>query len=76
MASTRKRIKQIIDEHLDLGREPDFDAQLANSGLSSIDAITFFKEIDRHFDLSLKARECLQFRTLGELVTFIDSRNA
>ena len=76
MASTRDRVKKLIDEHLDLGHEPDFDAQLADSGVSSVDAVEFFKEVNQEFDLSLQAEECLQFRTLGELVTFIDSRNA
>ena len=74
MTATQDRLKQLIDEHLDLGRDPDFDAQLGDSGVSSVDAVTFFKEVNDAFDLSLKAEDCLQFRTLGELVTFIDAR--
>ena len=74
MSSTEDRLKQLIDEHLDLGRDPDFDAQLGDSGVNSVDAVSFFKEVNEAFDLSLKAEECLQFQTLRELVTFIDAR--
>ena len=76
MTSTQDRLKKLVDEHLDLGREPDFNGQLADSGVSSVDAVAFFKEVNREFDLSLKAEDCLQFRTLGELATFIDARSA
>ena len=74
MSSTVQRLKQLIDEHLDLGRDPDFDAQLGDSGVSSVDAVSFFKEVNQVFDLSLKAEECLQFRTLRDLVAYIDAR--
>ncbi len=75
MASTVDRIKQLIDEHLDLGRDADFDAQLADSEVSSIDAVAFFKEVNREFNLELEAEDCLQFKTLQQLVTYIDDRN-
>ena len=74
MSSTENRLKQIIDEHLDLGREPDFDAQLGDSGVSSVDAVAFFKEVDEVFSLGLAPEDCLQFKTLRQLVTFIDAR--
>lgn len=74
MASTQDRLSQLIAEHLDLGRDPDFDAQLADSGVSSVDAVTFFKEVNDTFDLGLEAEDCLKFKTLSELVTYIDAR--
>ena len=76
MTSTEERIKQLIDEHLDLGRDPDFDAELGDSGVSSVDAVTFFKEVNQAFSLNLAAEDCLQFKTLRQLVEFIDSRAA
>ena len=76
MTSTVDRLKQLIDEHLDLGREPDFDAQLADSEVSSVDAVAFFKEVNRQFSLELEPEDCLQFKTLRQLVTYIDERNA
>lgn len=74
MSSTQDRLRQLIDEHLDLGRDPDFDAKLGDSGVSSVDAVAFFKEVNQAFSLSLAPEDCLQFGTLRELVTFIDAR--
>ena len=74
MTKTEERLKQIIDEHLDLGRDPDFDAQLGDSGVSSIDAVAFFKVVNEEFELGLAPEDCLQFKTLRDIATYIDSR--
>lgn len=73
MSSTQDRLQKLVNEHLDLGANPDFDAQLADSGVSSVDAVAFFKEVNQTFNLSLKAEECLQFKTLRLLVNYIDA---
>ena len=73
MASTKERVAQLANEHLDLGSDPDFDAQLADAGVSSVDAVAFFKEVNEAFGLSLQAEDCLQFRTLGTLAAYIDA---
>ena len=57
-----------------LGPDPDFDALLADSGVSSVEAVAFFKEANQAFNLSLQAEDCLQFRTLGALAAYIDAR--
>ena len=74
MSSTEDRLKQLVDEHLDLGRDPDFDAQLGDSGVSSVEAVAFFKEVNDAFSLSLAPEDCLQFKTLRLLVDYIDAR--
>lgn len=74
MSSTVDRLKQIVSELLDLGRDPDFDAQLADSGVSSVDAVAFFKAVNDAFNLSLEPEDCLQFKTLRQLVAYIDDR--
>ena len=74
MSSTEDRIKQLVDEHLDLGPDPDFDAHLGEAGVSSVDAVAFFKEVNQAFDLSLAPEDCLQFKTLRTLATYIDAR--
>ena len=74
MSSTQVRLTQLIAEHLDLGRDPDFDAQLGDSGISSVDAVAFFKEVNNVFSLSLQPQDCLQFKTLRDLVAYIDAR--
>ena len=75
MASTKERLTQLADEHLDLGSDPDFDAQLADAGVSSVAAVAFFKEVNEAFNLSLHAEDCLQFRTLGILAAYIDDHS-
>ena len=74
MSSTEDRIRKIIEDNLDVGREPDFDANLAESGVSSVDCISFYKLVNEEFNLGLAADECRQFETLRSLVTFIDAR--
>ena len=76
MSSTEDRIKQLADEHLDLGSDPDFDAHLGEAGVSSVDAVGFFKVVNDEFSLGLAAEDCLQFKTLGHLARFIDARAA
>ena len=73
MSSTEDRIKQLANEHLGLGPDPDFDARLADSGVSSVDAVAFFKEVNSTFNLSLQAEECLQFKTLRLLANHINA---
>lgn len=74
MTSTQDRLKQLVDEHLDLGPDPDFDAQLADAGVSSVDAVAFFREVNQAFNLSLEPEDCLQFKTLRLLEEYIDAR--
>ena len=74
MSSTEDRIKQLVDEHLDLGSDPDFDASLSEAGVSSVDAVGFFKEVNEAFSLGLAPEDCLQFKTLRLLADHIDAR--
>ena len=45
-------------------------------GVSSVDAIAFFKLINQEFNLGLVAEECSQFETLRQLCEFIDARGS
>ena len=74
MSSTEDRLKQLVDEHLDLGPDPDFDARLGDAGVSSVDAVAFFREVNNAFDLGLAPEDCLQFKTLRLLADHIDAR--
>ncbi len=74
MSSTEDRIRKIIDDNLDIGHEPDFDAKLGDTGVSSVDCISFFKLVNGEFGLGLAAEECRQFVTLRDLVSFINAR--
>jgi len=74
MSSTDDRLKQLADAHLDLGSDPDFDAHLGEAGVSSVDAVAFFKVVNDEFNLSLAPQDCLQFKTLRLLADHIDAR--
>ena len=72
--STEARLKTLINDNLDLDHDPDFDRAFGDAGVSSVEAVAFFKLVNQEFDLNLVAEDCLQFNTLRELVTYIDAR--
>ncbi len=74
MASTEGRLRQIINENLDLEHEPDFDKAFSEAEVSSVEAVAFFKLVNDEFSLSMQAEDCLQFRTLRDLVAYIDAQ--
>ena len=76
MATIEDRIRQIITDNLDIGREPDFGARLGDSGVSSVDCIAFYKLVNEEFSLGLVAEECRQFETLNQLVQYINQKAA
>ena len=75
MSATEDRLKQLVSEHLDLGRDPDFDAPFNETGVSSVDAVAFFKEVSQEFDLAFTPAEFAKCPTLREVVNYIDSRS-
>lgn len=76
MPSTTERLTALINDNFDLDKEPNFDATFSDSGISSIDAIAFFKLVDDEFGLGLKANDCRQFQTLQEVADFINERSS
>ena len=74
MSSTEDRLRQLIDKHLNLDRAPDFDAQLSDAGVPSADVASFFAEVEESFDITLTAEDLMEFRTMRDLVAFIDAR--
>ena len=74
MSATEARLRTLIRENLDLDHEPDFDRAFSEVGVSSIDAVAFYKLVNEEFQLNMVAEDCLQFRTLRDLVAHIDSR--
>ena len=74
MSSTEDRLRQIINDNFDLDHEPDFDRAFEETGVSSVEAVAFFKQVNDEFDLKMAAEDCLQFRTLRDLVAYIQAR--
>lgn len=74
MTNTEERLVRLVDEQLDLGRSPDLDSSFADSGVSSVDVVSFIKLVTQEFAVSIKAGDCEGVSTLRELASFIDSR--
>lgn len=74
MASTKERISKIVADSFDLDQEPDFDRSFSDAGISSMEAVAFYKLVNEEFELGLAPEDCLQFRTLQDLVAYIDAR--
>ena len=74
MSSTESRLRTLIGDNLDLDHDPDFERPFSDAGVSSVEAVAFFKMVNQEFGLNMVAEDCLQFNTLRELVTFIDAR--
>ena len=74
MSATVDRLRKIIANSFDLDHEPDFNGQFSETGVSSVEAVAFYKSVNDEFGLGLVAEDCLQFKTLQELVAYIDAR--
>ena len=72
MSNTRGRLSQLATEYLNLGEEPSFDAKFVDSGVNSINAVAFFKEVDREFDRNMTIGDCLSFRNLSDVADYLD----
>ena len=74
MPSTADRLATLITDNFDLDHQPNFDSAFGDLGVSSVDAIAFFKLVNEEFDLGLAPDDCKQFENLSALVAFIDAR--
>ncbi len=74
MSTTQTRIKQIVAHTLDLDHELDFNAQLSESEVTSMEAVAFFKLVDKQFGLELAIEDFAKFQTLQDIVEHIDAR--
>ena len=74
MSATQDRIKTIIANTLDLDHEPDFNAQLSEIEVTSMEAVAFFKLLNEEFGLGMAIEDFSKYQTLQELVADIDAR--
>lgn len=68
-----ERLVQLADEHLDLGRAPDLDRTLADSGIPSADALSFLRAVAREFNLLITAGDCGGVNTLRDVADLVDA---
>lgn len=74
MATTEDRIRELVQENLDLDQDPNFDVSLGDSGVSSVDAIAFMKVVSQEFGVEISPDDLSQIANLRDLAAFIDSR--
>ena len=74
MATTEDRIRELVRENLDLDRDPNFDASLSDSGVSSVDAIAFMKIVSQEFGVEISPDDLGQIMNLRDLTSFINAR--
>ena len=74
MAATEDRIRELVRDNLDLEQDPNFDASLSDSGVSSVDAIAFMKVVSQEFNVEITPDDLGQIMNLRDLSAFIDSR--
>ena len=73
-AGTESRLRALIDEHLDLDREPSPDGSFADSGISSLDAVAFIRIVEREFNVSIPPEDCHKIATFGKLIAHLDAK--
>ena len=73
MASSEDRIKQLFEENM--GRPVDTSASVADTGVSSLDAVAFVKRVGDEFNITIPPDDMAKFNTFGDLVAYVDSRS-
>lgn len=81
MSSTEERIRRLVDENLEIdgrpmGRPLDLDSSLRDSGVSSLDFVSFAKLVAQEFDVDVSMEECASINSVRELVEFLDAKAA
>ena len=73
MASSEDRIKQLFQENL--GRPVDPAASVADTGVSSLEAVAFIKTVGDEFNVTIPPEDMAKFNTFGDLVAYVDSHS-
>ena len=76
MADTEQRIKAIIVEKLgvdegDITREASFTNDL---GADSLDTVELIMEFEKEFDLTIPDEDAEKIATVGDAVTYVESK--
>ena len=53
----------------------DLNSSLRESGVSSVDFVNFTKVVAQEFNLEFKPEECVDIKTVGELIQLLESRS-
>lgn len=75
MTATEGRLKSLAQEQFDLDREPDPDAKVRDSGVSSMDAVAFIKKVGEAFGVDIPPEDAAELEDLRGLAQYLDSRS-
>ncbi len=73
MPSTGERLSKLVADSFDLDHEPSFDTPFRDLDINSMDGVRFFKLVNDEFDLGLEPQDCLRFKNLSDVESFIDA---
>ncbi len=78
MASTEERIRELVDENLEvdgrpLGKPLDLNTNLIEAGVSSMDAVAFMQVVAKEFNVTIPPEECAKIRSVGMLIEYLDT---
>lgn len=78
MSSTGDRIRQLINDNLEVDGQPidvpdDLNLSLAEAGVPSTDLVAFARLVSREFDVKFSPEDCA-LNNLQQLVALLDSR--
>ena len=81
MPSTEDRIRELVDNNLDIeGRQKGSplasDFSLRDHGVSSVEIVEFTKVVASEFGISVTTEDCANLNSLGDLVSFINAKAA
>ncbi len=79
MPTTEERIRKLVDDNLEIegrpsGRPLDLNSSLRDSGISSVEFVEFAKVVAQEFNVSVSTEECANINSVGELVSFLESK--
>ena len=73
MATIEDRVNALAKRHLKLDHDLDLDAGLADSEVSSADAVAFIKRCGEEFDVAMSPETVAGFKNIRDVVSYIDS---
>ncbi len=78
MASIEERLRQLADENLEVDGQPvgkllDPDKGFTDLGVSSLDAVSFAKVLEKEFNVSLLPDKAGEVRTIGDLIAYLEA---
>ena len=75
MASIADRLMELYRDNLDVDHAPDLDREMADSGVSSVDAVAFVKLVATTFGVTIEPEDVAGLETLRDLVDHIEAKS-